>query len=104
MAEALLALEGAHCIPFGTEMPLPDIARAAAAHQVEVVALSFSASFPARQVPDTLRRLRELLPPEVALWAGGSGVARVAALDGVVLLQGLDDGVLALRTRRQARG
>jgi methanogenic corrinoid protein MtbC1 len=101
MAEALLALEGAHCIPFGTEMPLPDIARAAAAHQVEVVALSFSASFPARQVPDTLRRLRELLPPEVALWAGGSGVARVAALDGVVVLQGLDDGVRALQARRR---
>ena len=37
----LLALEGAACISLGAQTPLPDIVRAAVAHRVDVVALSF---------------------------------------------------------------
>lgn len=100
MVEALLTLEGAECIPLGTQMPLLDISRAARAHQADVVALSFSGAFPQRQNPGLLHQLRQLLPPEVAIWAGGDGIARLARTDGVLLLTTLDDGIIALANWR----
>lgn len=42
MVEALLMPEGAHCISLGVQTPLEDIRRAALAHNVHLVALSFS--------------------------------------------------------------
>ena len=41
MSECLLTLEGAACIPLGTQTPLADIVRAASAHAADVVAPSF---------------------------------------------------------------
>ena len=102
MAEALLSLEGADCIPLGTELPLLDIARAASAHGAEVVALSFSLAFPQRQIPEVLKRLRALLPAETALWAGGAGVSRSEPVDGVELLATLNDALNALAQMRGA--
>lgn len=102
MAEALLALEGAECIPLGTQMPLLEICRAAIAHQVDVVALSFSDAFPQRQVPSLLQQLRQSLPATVALWAGGGGVRRLHQMEGIVLLDGLDAALSALDTWRGA--
>jgi methanogenic corrinoid protein MtbC1 len=96
MVEALLTLEGAECIPLGTQMPLIEIARAAEAHRADVVALSFSIAFPPRRIPGLLQQLRSLLPAGVALWAGGSGVARLAPAAGVELLATLDDALGAL--------
>ncbi|ALK98245.1 MerR family transcriptional regulator [Massilia sp. WF1] len=96
MAEAMLSLEGATCISLGTETPLLDIARAAAAYGTGVVALSFSAAYPRRQLAPALAQLRQLLPPAVELWAGGAGVARLDAVDGVQLLPTLDSGRQAL--------
>ena len=83
MVEGVLSIEGAHCIPLGTQMPMLSITDAARAHRADVVALSFSAAFPARLAPSLLTQLRGLLPGTVALWAGGSGVARLAPLEGV---------------------
>ncbi|MFN7276860.1 MAG: MerR family transcriptional regulator, partial [Betaproteobacteria bacterium] len=48
MVEAALVVEGATCIPLGTETPAPEIVRAASAHRADIVALSFSAAFPER--------------------------------------------------------
>ncbi len=96
MVEALLALEGAECIPLGTQMPLLEISRAATAHRADIVALSFSAAFPKRQIPGLLEQLRSILPAGVALWAGGSGIYRLTPLEGVRLLPGLDDAPHAL--------
>ncbi len=96
MAETLFALEGAGCIPLGTQTPLLEIGRAASAHQADVVALSFSAAFPARQIPALLLQLRMGLPGEIELWAGGSGVARIDDTDGVLLMPTLDSAVRAL--------
>jgi len=77
MVEALLTVEGASCVPMGTEMPLEEIARAAQAHKVEVVALSFSAAFNEKQAVRGLGELRAMLPAHIAIWAGGSGLARL---------------------------
>ena len=91
MVESLLALEGAHCIPLGTQMPMLSVADAALAHRAEVVALSFSAAFPGRLIPSLLLQLRGLLPPTVALWAGGSGVHKLAPQEGVRFMSTLAD-------------
>ena len=91
MAEALLALEGAHCISLGVQTPIRDIGLAATAQQAQVVALSFSAAYPAGQVADGLAQLRARLPGEVEIWAGGSAASLTRRPPpGVRVLQGLD--------------
>ena len=103
MLEALLALENAECIPLGPGMPTEEIRRAAEAYQVDVVAVSFSAAYPRRQLAEILPQLRAALASPVALWAGGSGVARLPPLAGIELLGSLEDAVSALATLRAAR-
>jgi hypothetical protein len=71
-----VCLEGAECIPLGTQMPLLEISRAAEAHRADIVALSFSVAFPQRQIPGLLQQLRQMLPANIDLWAGGRGVAQ----------------------------
>ncbi len=103
MVEALFTLEGAECIPLGTQMPLVEIARAADAHRAEIVALSFSIAFPSRQVPALLQQLRQLLAPSVALWAGGAGVGRCPPIEGVRLLASLPDAINEINAWQAAR-
>lgn len=102
MVEALLALEGAECIPLGPQMPLLEISRAATAHKADIVALSFSAAFPARHIPGHLAQLRQILPAEVALWVGGSGASRTAPPEGVLRLTSLEESLRALTEWRSA--
>ena len=103
MVEAVLSLEGAQCISLGTQMPLMEIVDAVAAHQVDVVALSFSAAFPARQTRALLEQLRAALPRPAELWAGGAGVRKLAAPDGVMCMASLDSAIAAVsRWRLQA--
>ena len=96
MVEAALSIEGAHCIPLGPQMPLIEIARAAAAHQAEVVALSFSAAFPQRQITGLLQQLATLLPAGVELWAGGAGIANLPETPGIRFLTTLANARQAL--------
>jgi methanogenic corrinoid protein MtbC1 len=96
MVESLLALEGAECIPLGTELPILDINRAAIAHRADIVALSFSIAFPQRQIPGVLGPLRSALSEDMQLWVGGGGVQRLSAIEGARLLTSLDDALQAL--------
>lgn len=89
MAESVMAIDGAHCIPLGTQMPMVSIVEAARAHRADVVALSFSAAFPSRRIAPMLLQLRGLLPPAVALWVGGSGAARLGPQPGIRTLESL---------------
>jgi methanogenic corrinoid protein MtbC1 len=100
MVEALFALEGAECIPLGTQMPLLEIGRAAIAHRADIVALSFSVAYPQRQIPALLQQLRSTLPDGVALWVGGNGIRRLADVPGVKRLVTLDDATAALAAWR----
>ena len=100
MAEALFALEGAQCIPLGTQMPLLDISRAATAHQAEIVAISFSSAFPHRQIRALLQQLRAMLTAEISLWAGGAGVSRLEAMAGVRFLASLEEARTAIAGTR----
>jgi len=101
MVESLLVIEGATCIPLGTETPCTDITRAAVAHRVDVVALSLSAVFGERAAVAGLSELRTLLPPSISIWAGGACIERlrrpVAGVDLVGSLEGLLDRVKSWR-------
>jgi DNA-binding transcriptional MerR regulator/methylmalonyl-CoA mutase cobalamin-binding subunit len=97
MAEAMLAAEGAQCVSLGTRTPLTDIRSAALMSRAQVVALSFSAAYPARQAQDALSSLRALLPAGVAIWAGGAGIARVRDIEGVRRIGGIAEILDALR-------
>lgn len=101
MVEALLSLEGAECIPLGTQMPLTEICRAATAHGADVVALSFSTAYAPRQIPALLQQLRKLLPVQMELWVGGSGVSRLKPPPGVRGFVSLSAGVEALAQWRR---
>ena len=77
MVESLLAVEGAACVSLGTETPCSEIARAAAAHRVDIVALSFSATFDEKAAVAGLSELRTLLPSTTLIWAGGGCIERL---------------------------
>ena len=72
MAEAMFALDGARCVPLGVQTPLWEIAAAARAQRVDIVALSFTPVVNPNQVVAGLGDLREQLPAAVEIWAGGS--------------------------------
>lgn len=101
MVEALLSLEGAECIPLGTQMPLPDIARAAMAHRADVVALSFSAAYPSRRIPSLLEQLHALLSTDTEVWVGGSGALHAPLPDATRRIGGLEQAIDELERWRE---
>jgi cobalamin-dependent methionine synthase I len=89
----------------GPQTPVGDVVAAASAKQVDVVALSFSANFPANQMSESLGHLRSALPAEVALWCGGAGAARARRVpEGVRRLSGLHDIGPAISDWRESGG
>ncbi len=75
MAEAMFALAECECTSLGTQTPQKEIVDAVSAHNVDIVALSFSASMPLQSVLNELADLRMMLPARVALWTGGNSPA-----------------------------
>jgi len=101
MVEAMMVPEAAQCISLGPQTPLEDIRRAALAHKVNIVALSFSAAFQVRQAIDGLATLRRQLPAQVTLWAGGEMTRRIRkTIPGIVLIPDLASIINALRSWR----
>jgi DNA-binding transcriptional MerR regulator len=91
MAEVILALEGCRCISLGTQTPLWDVALAARACAVDVVALGFTGCINPNHVVDNLTELRSKLPASVAIWAGGTApVLHRRPVEGVTPLASLD--------------
>lgn len=91
MAECMMVLQGARCISLGTQTPLRDIVDAAHVHQVDVVALSFTPSMNPKHTVTGLNELRQILPPHVEIWAGGSSpILRRRSIPGVKVMQQLD--------------
>jgi len=75
MVEAIIAEHGGYIINIGADVPLNSIKLAANSIKADVVALTFSSYFPARDVLPTLSHLRRLLSEKTEIWAGGSGLA-----------------------------
>lgn len=90
MAEAMFALAGCECIALGTQTPPQEILDAIPANEVDILALSFSASMPVQSVVNGLTDLRQALPAKVSIWVGGSSPALRRKLpDGIVTVNGL---------------
>ncbi|WP_443089806.1 MerR family transcriptional regulator [Zoogloea sp.] len=103
MVEATLVSEGAACLSLGTRTPMADLCRAAVDNGIDVVGLSFSAAFPARQAIDRMLELRAMLPPQITLWAGGAAMrGKQKRLPGVRVVSDLDDARQALAEWRSA--
>lgn len=86
MAACMLALEGATALLLGVQTPLEEIVREAAESSCAVVGLSCSEHMGRRTIVSQLLRLRKLLPEDIALWAGGSGVGALTFLPGNIRL------------------
>jgi MerR family transcriptional regulator, light-induced transcriptional regulator len=92
MAEAMMALEGCHCISLGIQTPIWDIVLAATAHKADIVALSFTASQNPNYVINGLEELRSKLEPHIQLWAGGScPILHRRSIEGVMPIAALQD-------------
>lgn len=109
MVEAALTLKGANCVSLGAQSPLAEIVLATQEYGVQIVGLSFSASFPRRRIYPLLKELRAQLPAHVQVWVGGDGVVAAGKVPrGVVLIPSVTAAVTALenfrrRERRQTR-
>lgn len=75
MAEALLALEGTHCVSLGVQTPLNDIVEAARVQRADIVALSFSSVMSPRAAIENISELQNRLGAGTVVWAGGSCAA-----------------------------
>jgi methanogenic corrinoid protein MtbC1 len=103
MVECLLVQQGCTCLSLGTQTPVRDIAQAALAHRVDVVALSFSSLMKTNDVLDGLAELRHHLPAVVTVWAGGQAAAlKRRKLAQVEVLRGLDDVAVQVKRWRSA--
>lgn len=105
MAEALFALEGAHCVSLGVQTPLADIVEAARVQRADIVALSFSSVMSPRAAVDNVLELQSRLGDKVQVWAGGSCAALARRQLGphrVLDLYDIDAAVARWRTRNAA--
>jgi methanogenic corrinoid protein MtbC1 len=91
MAEAVMMTLGADCLQLGGDIPLVEVAAAAREAQADIVALSFSASFPRKNLLRTVAALRADIPRGTVIWLGGEGAAAIGAhMPGIELIGGLD--------------
>ena len=95
MAEAVIAEYGGRVVNIGADVPLNSIKLAALSVKADVVAVSFSFAYPARDILPVLRHLRHLLPTHIELWAGGSSLAFLKkSPKGVLIIRDLGEAVL----------
>jgi methanogenic corrinoid protein MtbC1 len=97
MVEAVMAEAGAYIVNVGTDIPLNSLKLAATECKADVVVLTFSFSFPPREVLPTLAHLRRLLPPQTLLWAGGAGLSKIKrAPKGVRIMTNFEEAIKEL--------
>ena len=104
MVEAMCLAEGALCTSLGTRLPLLDIASYAVNGNFDVVAVSLSAAYPARDALRDLKQFREMLSPEILVWAGGAALdANKTDIPGVCLVNKIDAVPKLVEAWRESR-
>jgi DNA-binding transcriptional MerR regulator len=82
-------------------LPVSEIAAAAKAFNVKVVALSASVACPPKFLAVELRSLRAQLESNVELWVGGGGTRRISSrIDGITVITSIDAAVQNLINKR----
>ncbi len=103
MAEATLSLSGAHCIMLGVQTPINELVMAVKAHQVDVLALSFSSSMPASLVKSGVDQVRKILPDKIEIWLGGVGAQKQRSIEkSELVMETLSDLTDAVKGWRDA--
>ena len=106
LAMAAALAHGWSALYFGPEMPVRDLAAAAAGRDLTAVGLSVVYVEEPERVEEAVRRVREALPADVALVVGGSGAARIRerlAAPDVRVVDDLDAFVAAIRPLAEGR-
>jgi methanogenic corrinoid protein MtbC1 len=85
MVAALLSARGIAAINLGGEVPMDQISRAVKRFRADTVGITFSSAYQYSQIRAHLIELRELIPSDVDIWAGGEGVRRLRKLPHGVL-------------------
>lgn len=102
MVHALAALRGACCISLGPQTPMEEMPHAVRDYQADIVCISFSVAFPKRRIVPLLKGLRNIVPRDVEIWAGGAGVVGLdRSPRGVGIMPALHNVVDALDQRVQ---
>lgn len=105
MVEALLANEGAACVPLGVQTPVWDMVLAAEAYRCDIVALGFSGCTHPHHTVEALHELRAKVSAGTAVWVGGSApVLQRRRIDGVRVIDDLVGLPAAIMDWRAARG
>lgn len=105
MVEAMLRLDNVDAVCFGAEMPVREIVLAAQKHRMDMIGVSFSASFPASRAIEFLEELRFRLPLGTDIWAGGSALrSSRRSVDGVEVFHDLAAIRKAVQSWRLQRG
>lgn len=74
MVEAIMRLDNVDAVCYGAQMPVRDVAQAVTRHKMQIVAISFSASYPTSKAIEYLEELRFRLPLSVDIWGGGASL------------------------------
>jgi methanogenic corrinoid protein MtbC1 len=102
MVEIIMRLGGAKVISFGTEMPFNEIREAAEKHRVDILGLSFSASYEADDAVVMLAGLRQAIRPDIQIWSGGAAFNNTfEPLEGVEIFLDLQNVENALAKWKQ---
>lgn len=101
MVEAMLRLDNVDAVCYGAQMPVRDVGQAVSRHKMNIVAVSFSASYPASNAVNYLEELRFRLPLAVDIWGGGAALRStrrtVEAVSFMHDLKSMSQAVLAWR-------
>jgi MerR family transcriptional regulator, light-induced transcriptional regulator len=103
--EAVLTAEGASCIALGSQLPVTEIVQASRIYDADIVALSFTGNYPVKTISEGLANLRQELPPDTEIWAGGRAISQFKRnIDHVKLLPSLNHAIEEIgRWRQQQR-
>jgi methanogenic corrinoid protein MtbC1 len=105
MVEALLRLDGIEAISYGAQMPIRDVVAAASKNKIDIVAMSFSASYPTSKAIEYLEELRFKLPLSVEIWGGGAALKSTRrSVEAVQFIQDLPSIRQAAAIWRRAHG
>ena len=69
---------GLHTVSLGGDVPIDELAAAAAEWHADIVAISISCAVAQKQIAPALRSLRARISRPTAIWIGGAGAQRLA--------------------------
>jgi DNA-binding transcriptional MerR regulator/methylmalonyl-CoA mutase cobalamin-binding subunit len=82
LVAALLMSQGKKVINLGAEVPMDQVAHAVKQFNADTLGITFSGAYQYKHIRSDLCELRDLLPANVEIWAGGKGVHRLRKLPG----------------------